>query len=89
MLPLGGEEGLKVHIVRENGQNAESHADPQAQSGLGYEIIDCIELARRWCLPESWVRSRVLPRRFRSHSSFAIRQVRAVSMGQSRTELVA
>jgi hypothetical protein len=57
---LGGEEGLKVYIVKENNQNARSHADPQAQRGLEYEIIDCVELARRWCLPESWVRGRVL-----------------------------
>lgn len=27
--------------------------------GLGYEIIDCIELVRRWSLPESWVREPV------------------------------
>lgn len=46
--------------MKENGQNAGSHADPLAQNRLGYEIIDCVELARRWCLPESWVRSRVL-----------------------------
>lgn len=33
---------------------------PNLQShGSEYEIIDCRELARRWSLPESWVRGHV------------------------------
>jgi hypothetical protein len=26
---------------------------------LPWEFIDCVELAHRWCLPESWVRDQV------------------------------
>lgn len=31
----------------------------EAGSPSHYEIIDCRELGRRWCLPESWVRAHV------------------------------
>jgi len=27
------------------------------------EIIDAVELAKRWCVPESWIRSKVKPSR--------------------------
>lgn len=57
---LGSVEVLKVYVVKENNQNAGSRTDLQAQSALDYEIIDSVELARRWNLPESWVRGRVL-----------------------------
>jgi hypothetical protein len=33
-------------------------------AGIGQEIIDSPELAKRWCLPESWIREQV---RRRSH----------------------
>ena len=42
--------------MNENNQNAGNPFNPEVQSGSQYEIIDCVELARRWCLPESWVR---------------------------------
>jgi hypothetical protein len=37
----------------------ETTAQPQQ---LNYEFIDCEELARRWALPESWVREQVRSR---------------------------
>jgi hypothetical protein len=39
---------------------------------MGFEIIDCRELARRWNLPESWVRENV-----RRRASDPIPHVRA------------
>lgn len=34
----------------------------QAPSALQYEYIDSQELAKRWCLPESWIREQVRTR---------------------------
>ena len=38
---------------------ANKAAFPAPQSGTRYEIIDSVELARRWVLPVSWVREHV------------------------------
>ena len=42
--------------MKENSSEITKSGNSKAQE---YEIIDCPKLARRWTLPESWVRSHV------------------------------
>lgn len=45
--------------MKEKSGDIEHPPNPEAGGWLQYEIIDCHELARRWSLPESWVRGHV------------------------------
>ena len=49
---------LASMAVRECGRSTTVPADPPPR----YEFIDSRELARRWCLPVSWIREQVRSR---------------------------
>jgi len=48
--------------VRRERQEGEQIDRSDSPTGTHYEIIDCVELARRWVLPASWVRDHVRSR---------------------------
>ena len=48
--------------VRRDQRDGEQSDVSGSQLGMRYEIIDSVELARRWVLPTSWVREHVRSR---------------------------
>jgi hypothetical protein len=71
-------------IVRRGRNENERGGVPDSQSGTQhYEVIDSEELARRWVLPVSWVRSHVHNRVTDPIPHIRFRKICSLSLGQS------
>ncbi len=51
-----------------------------------FEIIDSRKLAKRWCVPESWIRDRTRSRTSDTIPHVPIVSVRPLRMGESRAQ---